>query len=100
MTHGVVGIAAGLRPRRIRHRRRQFDPQVGQPGIGFELAFQAQDRDPLTRQGRRLAVAEPASSAAAGKRHGQQTRRQQACGYGPGGPPGSGSEKCHCGSAE
>ena len=70
------------------HLSRQFDPQVGQPGIRLKLTFQTQHRNPLPRQGRRFAVTKPASPAAAGKRHGQQTRCQQACGNGPSGPPG------------
>ena len=51
--HGVRGLAAGLRPVGVAHRRRQDDVELGQARVGAQLVLDQQHRLALARQRRR-----------------------------------------------
>ena len=73
MLHRMSGAAAGLRPVRITHRRRQRDVELGEPGIGVQLILDQQYRLALAGQRRRRGLAEPGTLAAAGQEARQRT---------------------------
>ena len=68
---GVAGQAAALRPGRVALRRRQLDRQAGETRIGGDLALEQHHGNPLARQGRVLAAAEPVLARAARQEQGE-----------------------------